>query len=140
MTGECTKWNLTVMADMQTQQECRQSSHPKSESQVCGQFRSAGWQIVAALCFAPKLTPLQPIHRRQQKYLVDAGGFGEIDGLPAINKGSEGEVHVLNCGSALPATNSDNGLAAPDSSCSIEVEEAPSGKLDVLFTFAVEVQ
>lgn len=74
------------------------------------------------------------------KYLIDAGGFREVDGLPAIDKGSEGEVHVFNRGSALPATNSDNGLAAPNSSCSIEVEEASSCKLDVLFTFAVEVQ
>ncbi len=74
------------------------------------------------------------------RYLIDAGCFSEVDGLPAINKGSEGEVHVFNCGSALPATDSYNGLTAPDSSCSVEVEEAPSSKLDVLFTFAVEVQ
>ena len=92
------------------------------------------------VCSAPELTPVPPIYTQQQKYLIDAGGLSEVDGLPAIYKGSEGKVHVFNCGSALPATNSDNGLAAPDSSCSIEVEEAPSCKLDVLFTFAVEVQ
>ncbi len=92
------------------------------------------------LCSAPKLTPLKPIYKQQQKYLIDAGGFSEVNGLPAIHKGSEGEVHVFNCGSALPATNSDNGLTAPDSSCSIEVEEAPSRKLDILFTLAVKVQ
>ena len=73
-------------------------------------------------------------------YLIDAGGLCEVDGLPAIDKGSEGEVHVLNCGSAFPATNSHNGLAAPDSGCPVEIEKAASCKLDILLTFAVEVQ
>ena len=92
----------------------------------------------ALLC--SKADTTATILQTEQKYLIDAGGFCEVDGLPAIDKGSEGEVHVLNCGSALPAANSDDGLATPDSSCSIEVEEAPSRKLDILFTFAVEVQ
>lgn len=73
-------------------------------------------------------------------YLIDAGSFSQVDGLPAIDKGSQGEVHVLHCGSALPAAHSHNGLAPPDSSSSIEVEEPTSGKLDVLLTLAVEVQ
>ena len=73
-------------------------------------------------------------------HLIDTSSFCKVDGLPAIDEGSEGEVHVLNCGSALPAANSHNGLAAPDTSCPIEIEEATSRKLDILFTFAVEIQ
>ena len=73
-------------------------------------------------------------------YLIDAGGFSQVDGLPAIDKGAQGEVHVFYSGSALPATHSHDGLAAPDSSSSIEVEEATSCKLNILLTLAVEVQ
>ena len=73
-------------------------------------------------------------------YLINAGCFSQVDSFPAVHKGSQGEIHVFNSGSALPATNSNNGLAAPDASCSIEVEEATSGKLDILLTFAVKVQ
>ena len=50
------------------------------------------------------------------------------------------QVHVLDSGSALPATHGDDGLAAPDSSCAVEVEEAARCKLDVLLTLAMEVE
>ena len=72
--------------------------------------------------------------------LVDTSGVSEIDGLPAIHKCAQGEVHVLNSCSALPAADSDDGLAAPDPSCSVEVEKAASCKLHVLLTLAVKVQ
>ena len=72
--------------------------------------------------------------------LVDTGGVSEVDGLPAIHKCAQGEVHVLNGCSALPATDCNDGLAAPDSSCSVEVEEAASCKLNILLTLAVKIQ
>lgn len=72
--------------------------------------------------------------------LIEAGGLSEVDGLPAIDKGTQGKVHVLNGCSALPATNSNDGLAAPDASCTVEVEEAASCKLYILLTLAVKVQ
>lgn len=71
--------------------------------------------------------------------LIHTCGVSEVDGLPAVHECSQGQVHVLNCGPALPATNCDNGLAAPNASCAVEVEEATSSKLNVLLTFAVKV-
>ena len=73
-------------------------------------------------------------------YLIEACSFSQVNGFPAIDKGSQGEIHVFYCGSALPAAHSHDSLATPDSSCSIEVEEATSSKLDILLALAVEVQ
>ena len=76
----------------------------------------------------------------RRQYLIGAGSFSQVNGLPAIDKGSQGEIHVFYCGSAFPAAHSHNSLATPDSSCPIEVEEATSRKLDILLALAVEVQ
>ena len=83
-----------------------------------------------------KRSPIQD----RRRYLIDAGSFSQVDGLPAIDKGSQGEIHVFYRGSAFPSAHSHNGLATPDASCSIEVEEATSSKLDILLALAVEVQ
>ena len=82
----------------------------------------------------------QCIHCKACVDLVEAGDITQVHALPASQVGTQGKVHILSSGTAVPAANIHDCAYPPHSSSAIEVEEGSRGEVCVLLTLAVVVQ
>lgn len=77
---------------------------------------------------------------RMNEYLVQTGDIAEIETPPASKIGSQRQVHVLDSGPAIPASDIHDGADTPHSSRAVKVEEAARSIVSILLTLAVIVQ